>query len=403
MKNIKIILLIVCFCATPTINAGFLSSIAKAFGAKDDSPIMSIANSIDGIGNAYVAKQVDETIKEYGGDYKDDPYAREGLYNLIGVSNDDLNKAKQWEESDKFGKRDMIIEEVAYVAEKHADPILVNYFKKQCNADTKFLKEKSNGNPEAITNRTIDFINIFTEYETIATKRKYELRKEIQAKKIQIKQDLIDKGFAFENDQVAYELAGIILSIQNDKSLTETEKIEWLTDLGFYGNETEILDIAEQINNTDINDLQGPVQKGPSPEEIAEAKRKEQEEKERIEKEKRENAISQINQTIVNEYTISNVKLNDTQKSSLDNVANIMTQYDDLKIKITGHTCNIGYKVANEKIGQKRSDAAKAYLIEKGINEERIIVDTMGELCPKFDNNTKENRKLNRRIELVVE
>lgn len=403
MKNIKIILLIISFCITPTINAGFFSKIAKAFGVKDNSPIMSIANSIDGVGNAYVAKKVDETIKEYGGEYKDDPNAREGLYNLIGVSNEDLNKAKQWEESDKFGKRDMIIEEATNVACKHMDTLIVKYFKKQCNADTKYLREKANGNPEAITNRTIDFINIFTEADTIATKRKHELQKEIRIKKLQIKQDLINKGLTFDNEQTAYEYAGIILSVQNDKSLTDAEKIEWLTDLGFYGREKEILNIAEQINNTDLKDLEDPVQKGPTPEEIAEAKRKEQEEKERIEREKKQNAISQINQTVVNEYAINNIELNDKQKASLDSVADIMTQYDDLNIKITGHTCNLGYKAVNEKIGQKRSDIAKAYLIEKGISEERIIADTMGEECPKVENNNKDNRKLNRRIEFVVE
>lgn len=402
MKNIKIILLIISFCIAPTINAGFLSKIAKAFGVKDDSPIMSIASSVDGVGNAYVAKKVDETIKEYGGEYKDDPYAREGLYDLIGVSTEDLNKAKQWEESDKFGKRDMVIEGVANVAEKHMDPLIVNYFKKQCNADSKYLREKANGNPEAITNRAIDFINIFIEADTIATRRKYELNKEIRAKKIQIKQELIDKGFNFVDEQTAYEYAGIILSVQNDKRLTEAEKIEWLTDLGFYGKEKEILNIAEQINNTNIKDLENPIKAGPTPEEIAEAKRKELEEKERLEREKKENAISQINQTIVNEYAISNVELNDIQKSSLDSVANIMTQYNDINIKITGHTCNIGYKAVNEKIGQKRSDKAKAYLIEKGINEERIISNSMGEDCPKYEN-TKENRKLNRRIEFIVE
>lgn len=395
MKNIKIILLIISFCIAPTINAGWISGIAKAFGVKDDSPIMSIANSLDGVGNAYVAKKVDETITKYGGEYKDDSYAREAIYDLIGVSSNDLNKAKQWEESDKFGKRDMIIEEVANVAQKHVDAVAVNYFKKQCLADTKYLKDKANGNPEAITNRVIDFINIFTEADTIAAKRKYELNNKMRAKKNQIKQDLIDKGFIFNNERDAYEYAGMILSIQNDKSLTEAEKKEWLTDIGFYGQEDEILNIAEQINAANIKDLKGPIQEDPTPEEIAE--------EERLEIEKKEDAILQINQTTVNEYAINSFDLNDVQKKSLDNVANIMTEYNDLNIKITGYTCNLGCKVVNEKIGQKRSDTAKAYLIEKGIKEERIIANSLGEEYPKFENNNEENRKLNRRIEFVVE
>ena len=399
MKNIKIILLIISFCITPTINAGFFSKIAKAFGVKDNSPIMSIANSIDGVGNAYVAKKVDETIKEYGGEYKDDPNVREGLYNLIGISNDDLDKAKKWEEADKYGKRNIIIDEVTNIVEQHSsNPNLVRSISNMAQINNNYLKEKAKGNPDAVTNRTIDLMNICYDAAQIHNERKKEINKRIG----EITNHLISTG-QYEKNRATIEIAGNILAIQNDKSLTEDEKIEWLTDLGFHEQETKILDIAEQVNSIDIKELEEPVKTGPTPEEIEEAKRKEQEEKERIEKEKKSNAISQINQTVVNEYAINNIELNDKQKASLDSVADIMTQYDDLNIKITGHTCNLGYKAVNEKIGQKRSDIAKAYLIEKGISEERIIADTMGEECPKVENNNKDNRKLNRRIEFVVE
>ena len=49
---------------------------------------------------------------------------------------------------------------------------------------------------------------------------------------------------------------------------------------------------------------------------------------------------------------------------------------------------------------QKRANAIKAYLTEKGISEKRITAKGYGETSPIADNNTEEGRTRNRRIEI---
>jgi outer membrane protein OmpA-like peptidoglycan-associated protein len=102
-------------------------------------------------------------------------------------------------------------------------------------------------------------------------------------------------------------------------------------------------------------------------------------------------------------YYFDETALSQSQKSELDAIAGVLTQYSDIKTLIVGHTCEIGYKNINLKKGLKRAEAAKEYLIQRGISPERISVDSDGETQPTVQNLSEENRKKNRRIEFRIE
>ncbi|MDE5560819.1 MAG: OmpA family protein [Bacteroidaceae bacterium] len=148
--------------------------------------------------------------------------------------------------------------------------------------------------------------------------------------------------------------------------------------------------------NTD-DQLQIPAD--PTSEEVAA-----QEEAERLERERiaKENAIESAMTNVINEYAFDDTGLNDEQKKSLDNIAEVLNNYSDLSLQIKGHTCNIGYKSVNERVGLRRADTAKAYLVEKGISAERISTITGGESEPIVENNSCENRKQNRRLSFTI-
>ena len=74
-----------------------------------------------------------------------------------------------------------------------------------------------------------------------------------------------------------------------------------------------------------------------------------------------------------------------------------------MKIRIIGHTCEIGYNNVNQKKGLKRAEEGKKYLIDKGVASERIFIESKGKTDPIAPNTSSENRKKNRRIEFVVE
>jgi len=71
------------------------------------------------------------------------------------------------------------------------------------------------------------------------------------------------------------------------------------------------------------------------------------------------------------------------------------------KIRITGHTDNIGTKDYNMKLSQRRADAVRDYLKSIGI-EKNVEAIGEGMSRPIFDNRTKEGRANNRRVEIEV-
>jgi outer membrane protein OmpA-like peptidoglycan-associated protein len=72
------------------------------------------------------------------------------------------------------------------------------------------------------------------------------------------------------------------------------------------------------------------------------------------------------------------------------------------KIRLTGHTDNIGSIESNEVLGQRRADIIKRYLIGKGVPSSRIMSTTKGEASPIATNKTSSGRAENRRTELQI-
>jgi OOP family OmpA-OmpF porin len=72
------------------------------------------------------------------------------------------------------------------------------------------------------------------------------------------------------------------------------------------------------------------------------------------------------------------------------------------KIEVQGHTCSIGSDEYNMKLGMKRAEMAKTYLVGRGISADILFTKSYGESKPRYPNDTRENRAKNRRIEFHV-
>ncbi len=67
---------------------------------------------------------------------------------------------------------------------------------------------------------------------------------------------------------------------------------------------------------------------------------------------------------------------------------------------IKGHTCSIGTEAYNQGLSERRAASVKNWLVNNGIAADRLETIGYGESMPKFSNDTKEGRKLNRRVEM---
>lgn len=92
-----------------------------------------------------------------------------------------------------------------------------------------------------------------------------------------------------------------------------------------------------------------------------------------------------------------------TSNSILDNIVEILKMNPAYKLTINGHTDNAGKADANQVLSQKRADAVKKYLGDKGVDVSGIATMGYGDTKPVADNKTAEGRTQNRRVEFVVE
>lgn len=87
---------------------------------------------------------------------------------------------------------------------------------------------------------------------------------------------------------------------------------------------------------------------------------------------------------------------------TLKEIAAILNEVPDVKVKIVGHTDSDGADAANLDLSKRRAASVKAELAKSfGVNADRLITDGAGETQPVAPNDTPVNKALNRRVEFI--
>ena len=87
-----------------------------------------------------------------------------------------------------------------------------------------------------------------------------------------------------------------------------------------------------------------------------------------------------------------------------EKIAEIRSTYgENIRIVCEGHTCNVGRADYNVKLGLKRANVVRDYLINKGdYRSSRVTAVSKGPDSPIAPNDTEDNRKKNRRVVLII-
>jgi outer membrane protein OmpA-like peptidoglycan-associated protein len=90
-------------------------------------------------------------------------------------------------------------------------------------------------------------------------------------------------------------------------------------------------------------------------------------------------------------------------RTRLDQVAEVLLTTRERHLTVEGHTDSQGSVNFNLDLSQRRADAVRSYLVERGYQGDLIQAHGLGKGNPIADNASAEGRANNRRVEIVIE
>jgi outer membrane protein OmpA-like peptidoglycan-associated protein len=101
-------------------------------------------------------------------------------------------------------------------------------------------------------------------------------------------------------------------------------------------------------------------------------------------------------------FDVNSDKLKPTSYGTLKEIAAVLSENADVKVKIVGHTDSDGDDAKNLELSKRRAASVITALSKEfGISESRLESDGMGETKPVGDNKTAEGKAQNRRVEFI--
>lgn len=93
----------------------------------------------------------------------------------------------------------------------------------------------------------------------------------------------------------------------------------------------------------------------------------------------------------------------ESTEASLTDLAAFLKENPEIKIRINGHTDNVGDPGLNKQLSLERAGSVRDFLVEKGVGFESLRISGWGGTRPVASNATEAGRSKNRRVELAVE
>lgn len=101
-------------------------------------------------------------------------------------------------------------------------------------------------------------------------------------------------------------------------------------------------------------------------------------------------------------FEFNSTRLDNGSMRYLEELSKVVRENPMMKVRVTGHTDDIGSAAFNMRLSRHRANVVKEHLVGYGVDPSRIETLGKGLTEPLTDNSTETGRALNRRVELVL-
>jgi len=101
-------------------------------------------------------------------------------------------------------------------------------------------------------------------------------------------------------------------------------------------------------------------------------------------------------------FSFNSDQIREESEPSLNAIALVLGRHPEWRLRVNGHTDNIGGDPYNLTLSKNRAAAVRSALIARyHIDTSRLTADGLGASSPQDTNDTLEGRARNRRVELI--
>ena len=101
-------------------------------------------------------------------------------------------------------------------------------------------------------------------------------------------------------------------------------------------------------------------------------------------------------------FATGKTRILNSSEQALNELYRFLSIRPTQRIRIVGHTDNIGSDRSNQLLSEGRCKEVKQEMVNRGIRPERIEIEGRGERDPIVPNTSEDNRQMNRRVEIVL-
>lgn len=101
-------------------------------------------------------------------------------------------------------------------------------------------------------------------------------------------------------------------------------------------------------------------------------------------------------------FNVNSAALDGDGRTTLDDVAGVLNEYPKTAVVVQGHTDATGSEEHNQELSERRAGSVRGYLVNRGVDPDRLAAIGYGETYPVASNDSESGRQQNRRVDILL-